>query len=220
MNPANRVVVLLSGNGSNLQAIIDQQHKYNYQLVGVLSNNPDAYGLERARQHNINSIAIDHKAFANRDAFDQQLIEKIDQLEPDLVVLAGYMRILSEHFVAHYANRLINIHPSLLPAYKGMHTYRRVLEDQQSLHGTTVHFVTPELDSGTPFIQASLQITPADTEQSLRQRVQAMEHQIYPLAIHLITVGRLTLRDSVAYLDNKPLTSNGYPLKEHALEIP
>ena len=221
MSNPKRVVVLLSGNGSNLQAIIDKQSDYkSYQLVAVFSNNEKAFGLERAKTHQIPVCSMDHRAFESREAFDLELIKAIDQFEPDLVVLAGYMRILSTQFVAHYANRLINIHPSLLPAYKGMNTYQRVLSDGQTEHGTTVHFVTPKLDSGTQLLQASLPITTADTEESLRQRVQAMEHQIYPLAVHLITSGRLTIKDSVAYLDNKPLDPKGYPLQEHALEIP
>ena len=220
MNNSKRVVVLLSGNGSNLQAMIDQQPIFSYELVAVLSNRPDAYGLERAKTHNIPTATLDHTTFPQRETFDQQLINEIDQFQPDLVVLAGYMRILSTAFVEHYQNRMINIHPSLLPDYKGMHTYRRVLEDGQTHHGTTVHYVTPELDSGAQLLQASLEITSADTEDSLRQRVQAMEHKIYPLAVHLITSGRLTKQDSVAYLDNKPLNPKGYQLKEHALEIP
>ncbi|OED40470.1 phosphoribosylglycinamide formyltransferase [Endozoicomonas sp. (ex Bugula neritina AB1)] len=199
--------------------MIDQNPAYSYKLVAVLSNRPEALGLERARQHNIPALTLDHTTFPDRETFDLQLIKEIDNFKPDLVVLAGYMRILSTAFVKHYENRLINIHPSLLPDYKGMHTYRRVLEDQQKQHGTTVHYVTPELDSGAQLLQASLTINPADTEDSLRRRVQAMEHQIYPLAVHLITSGRLTIKDSIAYFDNKPLSPQGYQLREHALEI-
>ena len=220
LNSAKRVVVLLSGNGSNLQAMIDQQPKYSYQIVAVVSNRPNAYGLERACQHHIPTATLNHTDFSDRESFDLRLMQEIDQYKPDLVVLAGYMRILSTSFVKHYQNRLINIHPSLLPDYKGMHTYRRVLEDKQTLHGTTVHFVTPELDSGTQLLQAALNVSPADTEESLRQRVQVMEHQIYPLAMHLLTSGRLTIRGSIAYFDNKPLNPQGYQLKEHSLEIP
>lgn len=220
MNNNKRVVVLLSGNGSNLQAMIDQTPAYSYELVAVISNRPEAQGLERARQHHIPAVALDHTNFPDRETFDRQLMQEIDAFEPDLVVLAGYMRILSTAFVHHYEHRLINIHPSLLPDYKGMHTYRRVLEDRQTQHGTTVHYVTPELDSGAQLLQASLNIDPADTEESLRRRVQAMEHRIYPLAVHLITSGRLTREGSVTYLDNKPISPQGYQLREHALEIP
>ncbi|USE34525.1 phosphoribosylglycinamide formyltransferase [Endozoicomonas sp. SCSIO W0465] len=218
-SPKKRVVVLLSGNGSNLQALLDQEHNYSYHVVGVISNVPEAYGLERARQHKVAALGLDYKVFSSRGAFDQRLVEEVNRFEPDLVVLAGYMKILSPEFVEKFAGRLINVHPSLLPEYKGLGTYRRVLADKKTQHGCTVHFVTPELDSGTHIIQASLSIGPNDNEDSLKQRVQAMEHRIYPLAVHLITSGRLQLTGDKALLDDHPVDPLGYQLQENALEL-
>ncbi|WP_067584238.1 phosphoribosylglycinamide formyltransferase [Endozoicomonas ascidiicola] len=219
MSEKKRVVVLLSGNGTNLQALLDQEHKYSYQVVGVISNIPDAYGLERARQHKVAALGLDHKAFSSRTAFDLRLIQEVNRFDPDLVVLAGYMRILSPEFVDRFAGKLINIHPSLLPDYKGLGTYKRVLADKKPLHGCTVHFVTPELDSGAHVIQASLEVKATDNEESLMQRVQTMEHQIYPLAAHLFTSGRLQLKEDKVLLDNHPINPLGYQLKENALEL-
>ena len=220
MSDTKRVVVLLSGNGSNLQALLDQQSRYCYQIVGVISNRPDAYGLERARQQRVAAISLDHKIFSSRQAFDRRLQEEVERFDPDLIVLAGYMRILSPDFVHRFSDRLINIHPSLLPLYRGLDTYRRVLEDQQPTHGSTVHYVTSELDNGAHIIQAELVITPADNEESLRLRNQAMEHCIYPRAVDLIASGRITLRERKVWFDNRPLNPEGYLVKEDNLEIP
>ena len=220
MSDTKRVVVLLSGNGSNLQALLDQQSQYSYRVTGVISNRPDAYGLERARQHQIATIPLDHKIFLSREAFDRRLREEVERFNPDLIVLAGYMRILSPGFVDHFNGRLINIHPSLLPLYRGLDTYRRVLEDQQPVHGTTIHYVTSELDSGAHIIQAELRVTPADNEESLRQRVQNMEHRIYPRTVDLIAQGRIALKGQKVWFDNQPLNSRGYQVKEDSLEIP
>ncbi len=217
MNAKNRVAVLLSGNGSNLQAFLDQQPGYSYDIVCVISNRPDAYGLNRARAANIPAIALDHKAAPSREAFDVALIEHIDPFEPDWVVLAGYMRILSSDFVAHYGQRLINIHPSLLPDYKGLHTHQRVLDDGRDKHGASVHFVTEELDNGAIIVQASLTIEANDTEASLCQRVQAMEHRIYPMAVDLLTSGRLTFANDQLRLDSHPLDQKGYQVNEQQL---
>lgn len=219
MSEKKRVVVLLSGNGSNLQALLDQEHNYSYQIVGVISNVPEAYGLERARQHKVAALGLDYKVFSSRGAFDQRLVAEVNRFEPELVVLAGYMKIFSPEFVERFAGKLINIHPSLLPDYKGLGTYRRVLADQKPKHGCTVHFVTPELDSGTPILQASLDIGPSDNEESLKRRVQAMEHQVYPLAVHLITSGRFQLKGDKATLDDQPMDPRGYQLEEHALKM-
>ncbi|WP_257286069.1 phosphoribosylglycinamide formyltransferase [Endozoicomonas sp. SESOKO1] len=219
VSPKKRVVVLLSGNGSNLQALLDQEHHYSYQVVGVISNVPEAYGLERARQHKVAALGLDYKVFSSRGAFDQRLVEEVNRFEPDLVVLAGYMKILSPEFVEKFAGKLINIHPSLLPEYKGLGTFRRVLADQKTRHGCTVHYVTTELDSGAHIIQASLSVEPTDNEESLKQRVQAMEHQIYPLAVHLITSGRFQLNGDKAILDDHPIDPLGYQLQENALEL-
>ncbi len=219
MSPKKRVVVLLSGDGSNLQALLDQSSNYQYEVVGVISNVPGAYGLERARQHKVAALELDHKIFSSRTAFDQRLVVEVNRFEPELVVLAGYMRILSPEFVEQFAGRLINIHPSLLPEYKGLGTYRRVLADNKPKHGCTVHFVTPELDSGAQILQASLDVSPDDNEESLKRRVQMMEHRIYPLAVHLITSGRVRLQKNVALLDQQLLDPLGYQLREDALEL-
>ena len=137
MSEKRRVVVLLSGNGSNLQALLDQEHDYSYQIVGVISNVPGAYGLERARRHKVAALGLDYKVFSSRDAFDRRLVEEINRFDPYLVVLTGYMKILSPEFVEEFAGRLINVHPSLLPEYKGIDTYRRVLVDKKAKHGCT-----------------------------------------------------------------------------------
>ena len=220
MSDTKRVVVLLSGNGSNLQALLDQQSQYSYQIIGVISNRPDAYGLERARQHRVVAIPLDHKIFSSREAFDRRLQEEVERFDPDLIVLAGYMRILSPDFVHRFCDRLINIHPSLLPLYRGLDTYRRVLEDQRPVHGTTIHYVTSELDSGAHIIQAELAITSADNEESLRHRNQAMEYRIYPRAVDLIASGRITLKEQKVWFDNRPLNPEGYLVKEDNPEIP
>ena len=213
-----RIVVLLSGNGSTLQALIDQQPVSHYEIVGVFSNCPDAYGLQRATNANITGHAVDHKNFPNRSAFDQHLLQKINPLNPDYVVLAGYMRILTNEFVRHFSGRLINIHPSLLPKHKGLNTYQSALALGDREHGTTVHFVTDELDSGAIILQASLPVHPVDTVETLEQRVKAMEHKIYPLAVDWLCSGRLIGKDSVVWLDNHPLPKQGYLLQEENLD--
>ncbi|WP_330927319.1 phosphoribosylglycinamide formyltransferase [Candidatus Sororendozoicomonas aggregata] len=217
MNAKNRVAVLLSGNGSNLQAMLDQQPDYSYDIVCVISNRPDAFGLERAKAANIPAIALDHKAAPSRQVFEDTLIAHIERFAPDWIILAGYMRILSADFVARFARRLINIHPSLLPDYKGLRTHQRVLGDGQKKHGASVHFVTAELDSGAIIVQASLMIEVNDTETSLCQRVQAMEHKIYPMAVDFLTSGRLTFLGDQLWLDSDPLDQKGYQVNEQQL---
>ncbi|WP_252176081.1 phosphoribosylglycinamide formyltransferase [Endozoicomonas sp. 4G] len=212
-----RVVVLLSGSGTTLQAILDQQNQYCYQVVGVLSNRPDAYGLERARSAGIDTRSLDHKHFPSRESFDLELMERIDKFKPDLVVLAGYMRILSHAFVKHYQGKLINIHPSLLPKHKGLHTYQSALDAGDKEHGTSVHYVTEELDSGSVVMQGTLNITPADTAKTLEQRVKVMEHYLYPRAIDWIASGRITVEDDVISLDKKPLGPQGYRISEKSI---
>ena len=179
------IVVLISGNGSNLQAIIDacEQKKINGTIRAVFSNKADAFGLERAREANIPAYSLEAAQFASREAFDRQLIQEIDAWAPDVVVLAGYMRILSPAFVAHYSERLLNIHPSLLPKYPGLHTHRQVLENGDEEHGTSVHFVTDELDGGPVILQAKVPVFEGDSEDDVTARVQAQEHTIYPLVV-------------------------------------
>ena len=206
------IVVLISGNGSNLQAIIDacKQKKINGTIRAVFSNKADAFGLERAREANIPAHALLASQFASREAFDRELMQEIDAYAPDIVVLAGYMRILSPDFVAHYAGRLINIHPSLLPKYPGLHTHRQVLENGDDVHGTTVHFVTDELDGGPGILQAQVPVFEGDTEEDVTARVQTQEHAIYPLVVSWFVDGRLAMQENKAWLDGVCLPEQGY----------
>ncbi|MDU7196377.1 phosphoribosylglycinamide formyltransferase [Phytobacter diazotrophicus] len=206
------IVVLISGNGSNLQAIIDacKQKKINGTIRAVFSNKADAFGLERAREANIPAHALLASQFASREAFDRELMQEIDAYAPDIVVLAGYMRILSPDFVAHYAGRLINIHPSLLPKYPGLHTHRQVLENGDDVHGTTVHFVTEELDGGPVILQAQVPVFEGDTEEDVTARVQTQEHAIYPLVVSWFVDGRLAMQENKAWLDGVCLPEQGY----------
>ena len=187
-----KLVILISGNGSNLQQFIDhiESGDLNAEIVAVISNRADAYGLERAKQAGIPSITLDHTQFADRESFDRALAKEIDQYQPDLIILAGFMRILTEGFVTHFKNRLINIHPSLLPKYKGLHTHKRALQDKQSEHGASVHFVTAELDAGKVIIQGIVPVKENDTEETLANRVHQIEHIIYPKAVKLLQQGK------------------------------
>lgn len=205
------VVVLLSGTGSNLQALIDSTRTGDspVRIAAVISNRSDAYGLQRARDAGIDTRSLDHKAFDGREAFDSALIELIDAFNPKLVVLAGFMRILSADFVRHYEGRLLNIHPSLLPKYKGMHTHQRALDAGDSEHGCSVHFVTEELDGGPLVVQAVVPVESGDSAQTLAQRVHTQEHRIYPLAVRWFAEGRLILGDQGALLDGQLLAASG-----------
>ena len=210
------IVVLISGNGSNLQAIIDacKVNKISGTVRAVFSNKADAFGLERAREAGIPTHVLSANDFANRDAFDKQLIAEIDNYTPDVVVLAGFMRILSPTFVEHYAEKLLNIHPSLLPKYPGLHTHRQALENGDKEHGTSVHFVTDELDGGPVILQARVPVFAGDTEDDVTARVQTQEHAIYPLVISWFVDGRLKMRDNAAWLDGKRLPPQGYAADE------
>ncbi|MDU1652065.1 phosphoribosylglycinamide formyltransferase [Leclercia adecarboxylata] len=210
------IVVLISGNGSNLQAIINacKQKKINGTLRAVFSNKADAFGLERAREAGIAAHALSASQFASREAFDRELVQEIDAYAPDVVVLAGYMRILSPAFVAHYAGRLLNIHPSLLPKYPGLNTHRQVLENGDAEHGTSVHFVTDELDGGPVILQAKVPVFEGDSEEDVTARVQAQEHAIYPLVVSWFVDGRLAMRDGTAWLDGSPLPPQGHAAEE------
>ncbi|NMY38916.1 MULTISPECIES: phosphoribosylglycinamide formyltransferase [Pseudomonas] len=209
------VVVLLSGTGSNLQALIDSDDikASPATLRAVISNRADAPGLQRAKNAGIDTRVLDHKAFEGREAFDAALIEIIDTFNPHLVVLAGFMRILSADFVRHYQGRLLNIHPSLLPKHKGLHTHQRALEAQDREHGCSVHFVTEELDGGPLVVQAVLPVEPEDTPSSLAQRVHAQEHRIYPLAVRWFAEGRLSLDEQGALLDGQLLPASGHQIQ-------
>ncbi|MBU3058093.1 phosphoribosylglycinamide formyltransferase [Pseudomonas indica] len=209
------VVVLISGSGSNLQALIDSTRSDDNpaRIRAVISNRSDAYGLTRAQNAGIATQVLDHKAFDGREAFDAALIEAIDTFSPHLVVLAGFMRILTPTFVRHYAGRLLNIHPSLLPFYKGLHTHQRALEAGDAEHGCSVHFVTEELDGGPLVVQAIVPVQAGDTPESLAMRVHAQEHRIYPLAVRWFAEGRLCLGEHGAMLDGQPLPATGYLIR-------
>jgi len=206
------IVVLISGNGSNLQAILDacESTITTGKVTAVFSNKSEAYGLERAKKAGAAAVFVDPKAFETRDAFDHSLMQQIDNYSPDLIVLAGYMRILSGEFVRHYLGRMINIHPSLLPKYPGLNTYQRAIHAGDEDHGTSVHFVTEQLDGGPVIFQARVPILDDDSVDSLTPRVQAQEHRIYPLVTKWFVEGRLAMRDGKAYLDNIELGMHGY----------
>lgn len=208
------IVILISGRGSNMEALIAARDAGNLpvNIAAVISNRPDAAGLETAAKAGITAHYIDHKAFAGREAFDAALAECIDSFSPDLVVLAGFMRILTEGFVRHYEGRLMNIHPSLLPSFPGLHTHQRALEEGVRIHGCTVHFVTPTLDHGPVIIQAAVPVLDGDTESTLAARILVQEHKIYPQAVRWFAEDRLTLdngrvRVAAAQADNAALLS-------------
>ncbi len=210
MNNSNRsIVVLISGNGSNLQALIDHAASGDYNIAAVVSNKADAYGLIRAKQGNIPTMVIDHRHYERRDLFDQTLAETIDSYNPDLIVLAGFMRILGGDFVKHYQGRMLNIHPSLLPDYRGINTHQRVLDAGEKRHGVSVHFVTEELDGGPVIAQESINIEAADTAESLKRKIHQKEHGIYPAVVSWFAAGRLELISNKAYMDGRPLTKSG-----------
>ncbi len=186
------IVILISGRGSNMQAIV-QAGIPGARVAAVISNRPDAAGLDWARAQGITAMALDHKQYADREAFDIALAETIDQYQPDLVVLAGYMRILTHSFVLRYTGRMVNIHPSLLPAFTGLHTHARAIEAGVKITGCTVHFVTPELDHGPIIVQAAVPVLDDDTADTLAARILLQEHQIYPQAVRWFIEGRLQL---------------------------
>ncbi|WP_436917251.1 phosphoribosylglycinamide formyltransferase [Acinetobacter schindleri] len=189
-----KIAVLVSGSGSNLQALIDAN--LSGQIVGVISNKPEAYALARAQKAGIQTAVIEHKQYPNREAFDDVMHQQLLDWDVDLVVLAGFMRILSEKFVKAWEGKMVNIHPSLLPNYKGMHTHQRVLNTGDTLHGCTVHYVTAELDAGQALAQGILKVSHQDTTHSLAQRVHVLEHLIYPQVVEWICTG--VIQDTAA----------------------
>jgi phosphoribosylglycinamide formyltransferase-1 len=205
--PKASLVVLISGSGSNLQAIIDaiKNNELDAEIKAVISNQENAFGLERARKENIKTHVIDHKQFPDRESFDQAMMTIIDPLKPDLVILAGFMRILSDIFIDHYHHHLINIHPSLLPKYKGLNTHQLAIDNHDTIHGASVHYVSHELDSGPVVIQAEIPVLAMDDAQTLAKRVLKEEHIIYPMAIKMHVDGRITFDNNQLNLDNKPL---------------
>lgn len=204
-----KLVVLISGSGSNLQQFIDhiETGDIDAEIAAVISNRPDAYGLQRAEKAGIPTVVLDHKQFIDRQSFDQSLAQIIDSFTPDLIILAGFMRILSDAFVTHFSNKLINIHPSLLPKYKGLHTHRRALENGDQEHGASVHFVIPELDAGTVILQGKVPIKADDSEDSLAERVHKIEHIIYPKAVKWLANGDLKVKDNILFLKGEKITS-------------
>lgn len=207
-----RLCVLISGNGSNLQAMIDsiEAGQLQAEIVAVISNRPGVFGLERAIKAGIPAHCLDHKDFSDRDEFDAKLQSLIDSFSPDGVVLAGFMRILTPEFVEHFSGKLLNIHPSLLPKYKGLHTHQRAIDNGDKEHGVSVHFVTPELDGGPVIIQSRVPVFEDDTADELAERVQEQESRIYPLVLKWFVAGRLTMKDNKAVLDDKILPPEGY----------
>lgn len=207
-----RLCVLISGNGSNLQAMIDsiEAGQLQAEIVAVISNRPGVFGLERAIKAGIPAHCLDHKDFSDRNEFDAKLQSLIDSFSPDGVVLAGFMRILTPEFVEHFSGKLLNIHPSLLPKYKGLHTHQRAIDNGDKEHGVSVHFVTPELDGGPVIIQSRVPVFEDDTADELAERVQEQERRIYPLVLKWFVAGRLTMKDNKAVLDDKILPPEGY----------
>lgn len=205
------IVVLISGSGSNLQALIDQslQGLLNIKICAVISNKAEAYGLERAKAVGIPTHTLNHKSFDSREEFDAELQALIDQYQPKLVVLAGFMRILTETFAKHFEGRMLNIHPSLLPKYKGLNTHQRAIDANEKEHGVSVHFVSPELDAGAVILQASTEIAHTETAETLASKVHSLEHIIYPLAVKWFSEERLTFHDGTAFFDNNALPESG-----------
>ena len=208
----SRIVVLISGSGTNLQALIDACKTSGFpgEVVAVISNKPDAYGLVRAQENKIATHTISHKDYDSRDDYDLALIKQIDRFEPDLVVLAGFMRILTANFVQHFSGKLLNIHPSLLPKYQGLNTHQRAIDANDKEHGVSVHFVTEELDGGPVILQAKVPIFDGDTSDDLASRVHEQEHRIYPLVVKWFCNGRVVMSDDKAVLDGNILPISGY----------
>jgi len=206
--PPLPVVILISGRGSNLQAIIDAvaSGTLPIEIRAVISNRPEAKGLQRAAQAGISTAVVDHSRYPERTAFDQALQQCIERFRPELVVLAGFMRILTPDFVNHYRGRMLNIHPSLLPEFPGLDTHRKALQSGCRQHGASIHFVTEAVDGGPVVLQATVPVHPDDTETTLATRVLAQEYRLYPLAIRWFAEQRLQLDgNDHAVLDGKPL---------------
>ncbi|MEG0487173.1 MAG: phosphoribosylglycinamide formyltransferase [Acinetobacter sp.] len=201
-----KIAVLVSGSGSNLQALIDAN--LSGKIVGVISNKPDAYALQRAKNANIATAIIEHKQYPNREAFDDAMHQQLLEWDVDLVVLAGFMRILSAQFVKAWEGKMVNIHPSLLPNYKGMHTHQRVLNTGDTLHGCTVHYVTAELDAGQALTQGVLKVAQHDNVVALAQRIHVLEHLIYPQAVEWICNG------TIQHLENGQVLYKGQALEK------
>jgi len=204
-----KLVILISGRGSNMETIVRAAIP-GAQVAAVIANKPSAAGLVFAREHGIGAEVVDHTAYPSREAFDEALAAAIDRHEPDLVVLAGFMRVLGDAFVRRYEGRMINIHPSLLPSFPGLHTHRKAIEAGVTLHGATVHFVTPTLDCGPIIAQAAVAVDEHDTEASLAAKVLAQEHVIYPQAVRWFVEGRLRVAGNRVTVVGAALPGNGW----------
>ena len=209
---STKLCVLISGNGSNLQAIIDNisAEKLDAEICGVISNRPNAYGLTRAQEAGITAISLDHMQHDSRENYDKALQAEIESLNPDYIVLAGFMRILTPEFVNTFSGKLVNIHPSLLPKYKGLNTHQQAIDNGDEEHGVSVHFVTPELDGGPVIIQSRVPVFEDDTAVDLADRVQEQERRIYPLVLSWFSAGRLKMVNNKAILDEQELPESGY----------
>lgn len=204
MSAQPSIVVMISGNGSNLQALIDNRASGNFAISAVVCNEPGAFGLERAARAGIPTVLLNHRDFPNREEFDQALISRIDDFSPDLLVLAGYMRILSSAFVQHYEGRILNIHPSLLPLFPGLHTHQRAIDTGMKIAGCTVHFVTEGMDEGPIIAQAAVPVLAQDTAETLAARLLTVEHQLYPLALKLVAEGKVRMENGRAMTSPGP----------------
>ena len=206
---ACNVVVLISGKGSNLQALIDQSARRGYRVAGIVCNNPAAFGLRRAARAGVPAVIVEHRDFIDRETFDGALLEAIGGFAPDLIALAGFMRILGPAFLRGQAGRILNIHPSLLPKHTGMHTHRRVLEAGEREHGVSIHFVNEELDGGPIVARSRIAVRDGDDEEGLAERVHRLEHALYPEVVEWFAAGRLGLRGDGVYLDGEKLPASG-----------
>ncbi|RTE87487.1 MULTISPECIES: phosphoribosylglycinamide formyltransferase [Gammaproteobacteria] len=207
-----RVVILISGSGTNMVNLTEacQEGQIPGEVVAVISNKPDAKGLDKAAQLGINTEVLSHKEYATREDYDQALTQLIDSYQPDVIVLAGFMRILTADLVRHFSGKMLNIHPSLLPKYKGLNTHQRALDAGDDIHGVSVHFVSEELDGGPVVLQAQIPIFAGDTVEDLQERVHEQEYRIYPLVLKWVCEGRLKLTEQGAHLDGTLLGPQGY----------
>lgn len=213
MSDRPQIAVLISGSGSNLQAILDAciSNSINADLCLVLSNREDAFGLERAKKASVPTLVLDHFQYQSREDYDTALVSALSPYKPDLVILAGFMRILTPIFTESFAGKLVNIHPSLLPKYPGLNTHQRALEAGDTYQGATVHFVTHELDGGPPILQGRVKIRSSDTAESLAARILTeVEHKIYPLAVQWLVQNRVEMRDGGAWMDGELLGNTGF----------
>ena len=202
----NKIVVLISGRGSNMENLVSSDIPGKFVLVA--SNNPHAGGLKRAKNMGIRTAIVDHKTYSNRQDFDLALAKKLEEYEPDLILLAGFMRVLSKQFLSRFENKVLNIHPSLLPAFPGQHSHKQAIKKGVRIHGCTVHFVTPSLDAGPIIVQSAIPVNPKDDEESLAKKVLEQEHQIYPIAVKWFLEKKLRIKDDKVFVDEDPKFSS------------